>query len=141
MSYTVRCYNKNVDATYVYRCENYKDPDTGKWKSRRECVGKLDENGHIVPTGKRGRKRKESVAGGISSRTDSADLKQLENSLRSEIQEQIQAEYLEQMLLLQNRIAELEKRLGQNNTAFSSIIREMTHITETAREAARSTQT
>ena len=41
--------------TYVYSYEYTKDPETGKRKMERKCIGKLDENGQLVPTGKVGR--------------------------------------------------------------------------------------
>ncbi len=50
MPFIVRSYNKKMNTTYCYECENYKDPDTGEWKSHRKLMGKLDASGNIIPT-------------------------------------------------------------------------------------------
>lgn len=56
----VKQYHAASDTTYVYESENYWDPVKKQGRSRRKCIGKIDpETGEIVPTGKRGRKKKE----------------------------------------------------------------------------------
>ena len=58
MSYIAHYHNKQSGTTYCYRVTSYRDPVTGKPKSHRVLVGKLDESGEMVPTQKRGRPRK-----------------------------------------------------------------------------------
>ena len=140
MSYTVNCYNKNTNSTYVYRCENYKDPDTGKWKSRRQCIGKLDEDGNVVKTGKRGRRPISSESDSNPSYQGIPNLEQLESTLRSELRKEIHNEYRDQMFKLQTQITELERKLSREKTAFNNIIRDMTHIIETAQAKASQTK-
>ena len=61
----VKQYHKDVDTTYVYESESYWDAEKKQTRSTRKLLGKLDpETGEIIPTGKRGRKRKEATAEG-----------------------------------------------------------------------------
>lgn len=55
----VKSKNKKTGITYVYESESYWDPEKKQPRNNRKLIGKLDENGNIVPTGNRGRKRKE----------------------------------------------------------------------------------
>ena len=55
----VKSTNKKTGITYVYESESYWDPEKKQPRNHRKLVGKLDENGNIIPTGSRGRKRKE----------------------------------------------------------------------------------
>lgn len=119
MSFTVRCYNKHQDATYVYRCENYIDPETGKRKSRRQCIGKLDENGEVVPTGSRGRKRKADDS------STQQNPRESEQVLRSEIRKEIQEEYRDMVFNLQTQISELKKEIRRKDSALASIAHTM----------------
>lgn len=58
----VKQYHKDTGITYVYESESYWDAEKQQGRSRRKCIGKIDpETGEIVPTGKRGRKKKEAV--------------------------------------------------------------------------------
>lgn len=55
----VKQYHKDTDTTYVYESISYWDTEKQQGRSRRKCIGKIDpETGEIVPTGKRGRKKK-----------------------------------------------------------------------------------
>ena len=55
----VKSYQKKTDTTYVYESEAYWDPEKKQSRSKRRLIGKIDkETGEIVPTGKRGRKKK-----------------------------------------------------------------------------------
>ena len=52
--------HKSVDhrtgITYVYDVEKTMDPETGKYVRNRHLVGRLDDDGNVVPTsGRRGR--------------------------------------------------------------------------------------
>ncbi len=56
----IKQYHRDTDTTYVYSSESYWDPEKKQARSRRKVVGKIDpETGEVVPTGKRGRKKKE----------------------------------------------------------------------------------
>jgi hypothetical protein len=59
----IKQYHKETDTTYVYESVSYWDSEKGQSRSNRKLLGKLDpETGEIVPTGKRGRKKKEPTA-------------------------------------------------------------------------------
>ena len=57
----VKSKNKQTGITYVYESESYWDPEKKQPRNRRKLIGKLDDDGNIVPTGKRGRKKTEAV--------------------------------------------------------------------------------
>ena len=57
----IKQYHKDTDTTYVYESISYWDEDKKQSRSKRRVIGKLDpETGEVIPTGKRGRKPKES---------------------------------------------------------------------------------
>jgi uncharacterized small protein (DUF1192 family) len=58
----VKSKNKQTGITYVYESESYWDPEKKQPRNHRKLIGKLDEEGNIVPTGNRGRKRKDDPA-------------------------------------------------------------------------------
>jgi hypothetical protein len=59
----IKQYHKNTDTTYVYESASYWDADKQQSRSKRKLLGKLDpETGEVIPTGSRGRKRKETPA-------------------------------------------------------------------------------
>ena len=56
----IKQYHKDTDTTYVYESISYWDEEKKQSRSKRRVIGKLDpDTGEIIPTGKRGRKRKE----------------------------------------------------------------------------------
>ena len=55
---TVRCRNPKNGVVYVYTYELFFDPAQQKYRQRRRCIGKVDENGEVVPTLPRGAARK-----------------------------------------------------------------------------------
>jgi hypothetical protein len=56
----VHVYNRVRGVTYVYDSHSYWDKDLKQPRSTRKLIGKLDPvTGEIVPTGKRGRPKKE----------------------------------------------------------------------------------
>ena len=56
----VHVYNRARGVTYVYDSHSYWDKDLKQPRSTRKLIGKLDPvTGEIVPTGKRGRPKKE----------------------------------------------------------------------------------
>ena len=59
----IRQYHKDTDTTYVYESISYWDEEKKQSRSKRRVIGKVDpETGEIVPTGKRGRRPKETPA-------------------------------------------------------------------------------
>ena len=52
-------HNKKNGCVYVYQAESYYDPAKKRCGTRRKLIGKLDENGEVIPTGKRGRPPKQ----------------------------------------------------------------------------------
>lgn len=59
----IKQYHKDTDTTYVYESSSYWDADKRQSRSKRKLLGKLDpETGEVIPTGSRGRKRKETPA-------------------------------------------------------------------------------
>lgn len=53
--------NRSNNTTYVFESESFWDSEKKQSRSKRRCIGKLDEEtGEIVPTGKRGREKKEN---------------------------------------------------------------------------------
>lgn len=61
MSSIVKIKNKTTGITYVYESESYWDKEKKQPRNHRTLIGKLDENGEVVPTGKRGRPKKAAV--------------------------------------------------------------------------------
>lgn len=58
----IKQYHKDTDTIYVYESVSYWDADKGQSRSRRKCIGKIDPaTGEMVPTGKRGRQKKETT--------------------------------------------------------------------------------
>ena len=58
----IKQYHKDTDTTYVYESTSYWDPEKKQSRSKRRCIGKIDpETGEMVPTGKKGRKAKETL--------------------------------------------------------------------------------
>ena len=59
----VKQYHKDTDTTYVYESTSYWDAEKGQSRSRRKVIGKVDPvTGEVIPTGGRGRKKKDPDA-------------------------------------------------------------------------------
>ncbi|MBR4776894.1 MAG: hypothetical protein IK007_04695 [Lachnospiraceae bacterium] len=53
-------YHKDTDTTYVYESTSYWDPEKKQSRSKRKVIGKIDpESGEIIPTGRKGRPKRE----------------------------------------------------------------------------------
>jgi len=108
----IKQYHKDTDTTYVYDSQSYWDAEKGQSRSRRKLLGKLDpKTGEIIPTGQRGRKKKERPA---------------EDPAQVEVQAAASAGYLEkiqqQELTIrqqQTQITELNKRIAQMEETIS----------------------
>lgn len=53
----VKMKDKRSGTIYVYASESYWDKEKGQPRNKRKLIGKLDEDGNIVPTGRSGRKK------------------------------------------------------------------------------------
>lgn len=59
----IKQYHKDTNTTYVYESISYWDAEKGQSRSKRKCIGKIDpETGEMVPTGKRGKQKKEKAS-------------------------------------------------------------------------------
>lgn len=128
MSCIVRSYNKANNTTYCYESVSYRDPITKKPRSHRRCIGKLNpETGQIVPTGKRGRPKKEppeAVEGSVEKKPDSsskAALLEVVTDLRKE-QESNKA--------LNDEIRQLRLQMKQVKTAMESVSEAVSKVLE-----------
>ena len=105
----VKMRNKKTGVTYVYESESYWDKEKQQPRNRKKLIGKIDpETGEIVPTGKRGRKKKEPVA-------DEAD-KDIIVSLRAEL-----AHKDEIINDLKLQVIELQKTINDKNEVLRQI--------------------
>ena len=76
MSYNY-CKDHRSGITYVYEMEKSIDGSTGEIKTVRRLVGKLGEEGNVVPTsGRRGRLPKKQTSGNIKG-VDAREVKRL----------------------------------------------------------------
>lgn len=58
----IKQYHADTDVTYVYESTSYWDAEKKQSRSKRKLLGKLDPvTGEIIPTGTRGRKKKEAA--------------------------------------------------------------------------------
>lgn len=59
----IRQYHKDTDTTYVYESTSYWDAEKQQSRSKRKLLGKVDpQTGELIPTGKRGRKKKDAAS-------------------------------------------------------------------------------
>lgn len=102
----VKQYHKDTDTTYVYESESYYDPEKKQSRSKRRVIGKIDkETGEIIPTGKRGPRKKKGTSGDVaSSGTDRSDVELLKETIE---------EQEKKIKLLTSRIDVLEKEKGE----------------------------
>ena len=98
--------NKTTGITYVYESESYWDPEKKQPRNHRKLIGKLDEEGNIVPTGSRGRKRKEEPDPSAQKLADELEASILYYQKRSRESETHNA-------LLQEQIRKLEKEKAE----------------------------
>lgn len=99
----VHCRDPRTGTVYVYSSESYWDKEAKKKRERRKLIGKMDENGNMIPTnGKPGRPRKQ--------KEEPATKAQDESSLQQEMQ-QMKESYERRLQAQAERIAELESRL------------------------------
>lgn len=111
----VKYKNKKTGTVYVYESESYWDKDKKQPRNRRKLIGRLDENGNIVPTGSRGRPRKKENDNITASRV--AELEQKLQKCQDELQEAnleifhlkaLNHDYSKRLSDLKKNLAELE---------------------------------
>ena len=99
----VHCRDPRTGIVYVYSSESYWDKEAKKKRERRKLIGKMDENGNMIPTnGRPGRPKKQ--------REEPSPPSPDENSLKQELQ-QMKESYELRLQAQTERIAELESRL------------------------------
>ena len=109
MSCIVKSHDKKSGITYVYRSESFWDPIKKRPSPRRTCIGHLDpDTGEIVPNGKRGRPKKNTI-----------DVDRIEETVRQQkqVMELIEelAEAKEQLQKAKLRERELLARLEEQD--------------------------
>ena len=109
----IKQYHKDTDTTYVYDSTSYWDAEKGQSRSKRKLLGKLDpKTGEIIPTGQRGRKKKEHSAEDptqVEARVAVAKAGYLEKIQQQELTIRQQ----------QTQITELNKRIAQMEETIS----------------------
>ena len=109
----IKQYHKNTDTTYVYDSVSYWDAEKGQSRSKRKLLGKLDPvTGEIIPTGQRGRKKKERTV------EDSEQIETKVTAAAAGYLEKIQQQELT-IRQQQAQIAELNKRIAQMEDMIS----------------------
>lgn len=110
----IKQYHADTDTTYVYESTSYWDAEKKQSRSKRKLLGKLDPvTGEIIPTGTRGRKKKEAVEGNASS---------------ASLNDQKIQELTLELSLKKNRIAELEKENQSLKNQLEHIIQELKSV-------------
>lgn len=119
----IKQYHKDTDTTYVYESISYWDAEKGQSRSKRRVIGKIDsQTGEIIPTGKRGRTKKNETS---SSDTDI--------SITSEDSTDEQNRILELEIsnaALTSKIAELEAEVRK----YQSVIGKISALSEKINE-------
>ena len=110
-------YNRARDVTYVYESVSYWDKEKKQPRSRRKLIGKRDpETGEIIPTGKRGRKKKAPDHDESSSAHSDTDYKSLYEQTLSE-KNRLESKVLD----LQKQIASLSLENEQYKNKLDKI--------------------
>lgn len=125
----IKQYHKDTDTTYVYESISYWDPEKKQSRSKRRVIGKLDPiTGEVIPTGKRGRPRKQKDASDDSHSPvqESAD-PALQTTIReqqitiSTLQQQI-AGLQEENLRLRKMIAKADRLAEKSRKLFEAVL-------------------
>lgn len=109
--------------TYAYEELGYWDKELKKFISKRKLVGKVDDNGRIVPTGKGGRPRIETPASSDSTSSNASPVKAESPEYKELYLQMLQqlSESDNKNIQLTNRLASLEKKLSRYQKLFSNI--------------------
>lgn len=117
----IKQYHKDSKTTYVYDSQSYWDAEKGQSRSVRKLIGKLDpETGEIVPTGKRGRKKKEQTAEDLmqtEAKVEAAVAVHLEKIKQQEL---LIRQQQTQITQLKNRMVQLEEKISRAASILSA---------------------
>ena len=136
----VKSYQKKTDTTYVYESEPYWDSEKKQSRSKRKLIGKIDkETGQIVPTGKRGRKKKSGEATGNEETGSQKLVEKLESTIEEQKQEILSlrtdiADLKKENRRLQSQSMKAEKK-AENSQVIDEFIKEFGSLAERARKA------
>ena len=112
----IRQYHKDTDTTYVYESISYWDSEKGQSRSKRRVIGKVDPaTGEIIPTGRRGRSKKEATPDTDSGNSVSVNISGQENSQKRILELELS------VTALNAKISELEAELRQYRSAVEKI--------------------
>ena len=137
MSCIVKSYNKRNNTYYVYESTSYWDASTKTPRNHRRLIGKIDPiSGEVVPTGKRGRPRKNAGAEPVSpppiteSQSDnvSCDIARLNAAL--EISEKRNASQEAQIKSLDGEVRRLSYQLKTLAPYLDSIEKSLANVRE-----------
>ena len=137
MSCIVKSYNKRNNTFYVYESTSYWDASTKTPRNHRRLIGKIDPiSGEVVPTGKRGRPRKNAGAEPVSppsiaeSQSDnvSCDIARLNAAL--EISEKRNASQEAQIKSLDGEVRRLSYQLKTLVPYLDSIEKSLANVRE-----------
>ena len=109
----IKQYHKDTDTTYVYDSVSYWDAEKGQSRSKRKLLGKLDPaSGELIPTGQRGRKKKERSA---------EDPEQVEAKVAAATAGYLEKIQQQELTIRQQQaqITELSKRIAQMEDMIS----------------------
>ncbi len=125
----IKQYHKDTDTTYVYESISYWDPEKKQSRSKRRVIGKLDPiTGEVIPTGKRGRPRKQKEASDDSHTpvpesadpTQQATIREQQITI-STLQQQI-AGLQEENLRLRKMIAKADRLAEKSRKLFEEVL-------------------
>jgi protein subunit release factor A len=110
----IKQYHKDTDTTYVYESISYWDAEKGQSRSKRRVIGKIDpETGEMIPTGKRGRTKKDNTSAQAHDAALSPDDPRDDQKRILELEISNAA--------LSSRIAELEAELDKYHSVIGKI--------------------
>ena len=124
MSCIVKSFDKKTGITYLYSSESRWDPVRKRPSPVRKCIGKLDPvTGKMVPTGKRGRPKKATVATFASDEPPvlSEDVVTLQRQL-SETREEL-SEAREQLQQALVKISDLQETINEKDAEIRHLNR------------------
>ncbi len=112
----IRQYHKDTDTTYVYESISYWDAEKGQSRSKRRVIGKVDpETGEIIPTGRRGRTKKQQTPDTETGTAVSVETQEPESSQKRILELELS------VTELNARISELEAELRKYRAALEKV--------------------
>lgn len=119
----IKQYHRDTDTTYVYDSTSYWDREKKQSRSNRKCIGKIDPaTGEIIPTGKRGRKKKDPVLAGPGTAEETDKIKALYETVQKE------------NIILKKKVSELEQKCSRLSSEKDELLALMKQINILSRE-------